>query len=94
MAKKIKAVHWLLSDDEYQELIHPDKTYSLMTKTAANNAVKGILRTNKSKCWIERQKTDEFFEPGDWCCSMCPVMKLLGHDAGDRICLHEKQWSQ
>lgn len=89
MAKHIKD-SYLLTADEYNALIDPDTRYSLMTVTAAKKAVTNLLKATNSTCWND----DPDILSDDWCCSMCPVHRMLGDDAGGRICTRPKAWSK
>lgn len=81
----------LLSASEYFELTNPDTTYTMMTKTAAKSAVKTLLKSEGFTCYHDRQP---ILGSIDGCCSMCPVMVKLGHDAGNRMCTRGKWWSK
>lgn len=81
----------ILTNKEYEQLTHPDVTYTLMTKTAANRVIDNILKYFNAKCWHDN---NELAWEDDWCCSCCPVMKVLGEDAGERICLKQKVWGK
>ena len=58
-----------------------------MTKTKARKAVKNILKQFNEVCWNDDPEEDE-----SGCCSYCPVMKVLGNDAGSVICDRHKRW--
>lgn len=89
MAKFIKD-SYLLSKEEYEKLTNPDTTYTLLTKTAANKMVAHLLKATEFTCWHD----DPDVWMDDFCCSLCPVYKLLGSDAVSRVCLRQKVWGQ
>lgn len=84
MAQLLRDVY-LLQKDEYERLINPDVTYTLMTKTTAIKAVKNILKETGFTCWHDGETEDT--------CTECPVMTLLGNDAGKRMCTRQKLWA-
>ena len=79
----------LLSEEEYQKLTNPDKTYTLVTKTSARKVVDKLLKHFNANCWLDDPEIDY----DDWCCSACPVYSVLG-DEGGRLCLRQKAWSK
>ncbi len=78
---------YVLTVEEYNKITNPDVTYTLMTKSSANKAVDNILKYTKEKCWQDSE--DDMIY-----CSECPVMIILGEDAGSRMCLRQKRHAQ
>lgn len=83
--------HVLLTEDEYNELANPEKCYTFLTKTMANKAVKNLLKFHKFLCYHDDPEVEDY---DDACCSACPVIQVLGHEAGSRICTRQKYWSK
>lgn len=75
---------------DYNDLVKHKKTYSLLTKTACKTVVKSVLKYFDFTCWHDTESPDD----GDGTCSHCPVITLLGDDAGKRICVRDKNWLQ
>ena len=84
--------HVLLTSDEYESLITaPEQCYAFMTKTAAKQTVKLLLKHENFKCYHDRTpKPDR----DDACCGQCPLMKIFGMDIGNRLCEKDKWWSK
>lgn len=89
--KFISGDSYILSKAEYDALTSPDKTYSLMTKTAARKAVDNLLSWHRFKCFNDiRPKMD----PDDCNCMSCPLYRVLGEDVAERMCTRRKYFSQ
>lgn len=81
----------LMTEEEYSKLNSPDTRYTIMTKTSAELGVKNMLKYFKFKCWHDPTSDYDF---DDGVCSICPVMTVLGDDAGVRLCTRQKCWSK
>ena len=76
---------YILSKSEYEKLAHPDVTYTLLTKTAANTIVNNILKSTGKKC---------IHDDHDLVCDECPLYELFGSsDLVGRVCLRQKRYS-
>lgn len=79
----------LLSKKEYDDLIHPDRTYSFMTKTAAIQLRKQLLKHENFHCWHDKDR-DEMDEPV--VCDNCPMYTIFTDDLTDRLCTLQKRF--
>ncbi len=94
---KINGIHYILTEKEYNALASPDVTYTLLTKTKADKAVSNILKHFKVNCWHDIDLNDTINNDSDsqfFYCSECPIMTVLGKEAGSVICLREKSYSK
>lgn len=78
----------LINSKELKRLRDNDKFYTLLTKTSAKKAVTNLLKFFNFTCWHDTEEPDD----GDGTCSHCPLINVLGDDAGTRICLRDKNW--
>lgn len=95
---KIDGINYILTEKEYNNLTNPDVCYTLLTKTKANKAVTNLLKYFKHKCHndIDLNDTCEYSNQDSqfFYCSECPVMTVLGLDAGSVICTRPKSYSK
>jgi hypothetical protein len=82
MAKLVNNMY-LLTAKEYHDLINPDQCYALLTKTAANNIVRKLLKKHNAVCWHD--SVDEIS------CDECPLVTIFDSEV-HRICLREKSY--
>lgn len=77
---------FLLTEEEYTKLTNPDVCYTLMTKTAANRAVKKLLEYDNFVCWHDTEENEDIF------CNECPVYRIFDEDICRKLCIKQKKF--